>query len=240
MQLPYTEEFHDKLTIGSLRSAHEIVPVVMDLIQPKRVVDIGCSLGVWLSVFQKNGAEEILGIDGDYVNLKMLNIPPECFIAYDLEKPFQLNRYFDLVVSLEVAEHLSSERAESFIDTLVSLGPVVLFSAAVPYQPGDFHVNCQWPDYWAKIFSKKGYILFDCLRMKFWQNKNVEWWYAQNMFLFVRQDCIENYPLLKQKETTAPFPIIHPGLYLLQQHKVQKLYQLLLEYEKKNQIRQKE
>jgi hypothetical protein len=35
-------------------------------------------------------------------------------------------------MSLEVAEHLEEEFAETFIDSLVSLAPIVLFSAALP------------------------------------------------------------------------------------------------------------
>jgi len=231
----YTEYFHSSHATGSLRSAQEIVPLVMELIKPKRVIDGGCSLGNWLSVFKEHGVEEILGLDGDYVDLKLLKIPPECFHAHDLAKPVKIQHCFDLVVSLEVAEHLPIESAESFINTLVNLGLVVLFSAAVPYQPGSFHVNCQWPDHWIKIFNEKGYVLFDCLRMKFWQNKDVEWWYAQNMFLFVKQDCINNYPLLQQNSNHVnmpPLSIVHPKLYLLQQD----MYDNLQEYWNPNNI----
>jgi hypothetical protein len=129
----------------------------------------------------------------------MLKIPQECFLPHNLVKPLKIEQDFDLVVSLEVAEHLPLENAEQFVDTLVSLSPAILFSAAVPYQPGKCHFNGQWPDYWISHFHQRGYIVFDCLRMKLWQNENVEWWYSQNMLFFVKESCLDKYPLLKQE-----------------------------------------
>jgi SAM-dependent methyltransferase len=223
---PYTEDFYNLIDDSALRSAKEIVPLVMKLIQPKRVVDVGCGLGTWLSVFQEYGVEEILGIDGDYVDGKMLKIPPEYFVRHDLVKPLKIEQYFDLVVSLEVAEHLPQENAEQFVDTLVSLGSVILFSAAVPYQPGTCHLNGQWPNYWINNFHKKGYVVIDLLRDKVWQNKKVEWWYSQNIFLFIKESLLENYPLLKQElneENMTPPSLVHPKLYVLQQSAYQTL-----------------
>ncbi|MEH1930932.1 methyltransferase domain-containing protein [Nostoc sp.] len=213
----YTEKFYKFIDNNALLGAKEVVPFVIELMQPKSVIDIGCGLATWLAVFKQHGVEEILGVDGDFVDINKLNIPPEYFLQHNLLNPLKVEQNFDLAVSLEVAEHLPIEKAESFVDTLVNLSPAILFSAAVPYQPGTRHLNCQWPNYWAKIFSEKGYVLFDCFRMKFWQNPNVPWWYAQNMFLFVKESCWQNYPILKQNFNPLnepPLPIIHPEFYL--------------------------
>src|SRR5262249_36128871 len=169
-------------------SAREIVPLVLELILVRSIVDVGCALGTWLSVFKECGVQDVLGIDGAHVDLNMLEIPKEQFLAFDLGKPFAIGRQFDLVVSFEVAEHLPPECAEIFVDSLTRLGPVILFSAAAPFQGGENHVNEQWPDYWVKYFQSKGYEAIDCLRKKIWQNSKVEWWYAQNTLMFVRRD----------------------------------------------------
>jgi SAM-dependent methyltransferase len=201
----------------ALKGSSQIVPFVMELINPKSVVDVGCGLGAWLSIFKKFGVEEILGIDDSLVDVNELNIKQEYFLYHNILEPLKFKRKFDLVVSLEVAEHLPVESAENFVDTLVSLGNAILFSAAVPYQPGTKHINCQWPNYWAKIFGENGYVVFDCFRMKFWQNKYVPWWYSQNMFLFVKQDCLHNYPFLEKNFNPlneSPISIIHPDLYI--------------------------
>ena len=150
----YDEKFFRNLEKGSLQSAKEIVPLVVRFLQPASVVDVGCGTGAWLSVFKEQGIRDILGVDGDYVNLDSMFIPKEAFQPHDLTRPLKINRKFDLVVSLEVAEHLPSNCAETFVESLTGLGSVVIFSAAIPYQGGQNHVNEQWQDYWKKLFNR--------------------------------------------------------------------------------------
>jgi len=119
-----------------LKSAEIVVPIVLDLIKPKSVVDVGCGRGEWLYVFQRQGISDILGIDGEWVDKNKLLIPKESFLTSTLEHPLRINRTFDLVVSLEIAEHLPEKSAEMFIETLTTLGPVILFPAAIPLQGG--------------------------------------------------------------------------------------------------------
>ena len=114
-----------------------MVPLVLQLLPVRSVVDVGCGDGSWLVVFRKLGVKEILGIDGEYVDPGLLQIPQDCFQAFDLAKPFSLGRVFDLAVSLEVAEHLPAECAPGFVECLTRLAPSVLFSAAIPFQGGD-------------------------------------------------------------------------------------------------------
>lgn len=213
----YSKKFFKGIQKGSYNSASEVVPIVMGLLKPKSVVDVGCGIGSWLSVFREYGIEDILGIDGEYVDSKMLMIPSDKFKHYDLKFPISVSRKFDLVISLEVAEHIPEEYAEIFINSLTELGHVILFSAAIPYQGGTNHINEQWPDYWVELFKKKNYCVIDCIRSKIWNNDNVEYWYIQNMLLFIRQDCLKNYPLLiKDYENTCidKLVIVHPILYL--------------------------
>jgi SAM-dependent methyltransferase len=220
----YTKEFYTARSDGSLNSAKEILPYVIELIKPRSVVDIGCGTGTWLSVFRDYGVDDILGIDGEYVDRTLLQIPSEYFLPYDITKPLKLNKRFDLVVSLEVGEHLPEDKAKQFVNSLGKLGDAVLFSAAIPHQPGDDHINCQWIDYWAEMFYEEGFILFDCIRLKFWQNPKVDCWYAQNMFLMISEKCINNYPLLENTthyKGTVPPSLVHPEIYLYQQSLVQ-------------------
>jgi 2-polyprenyl-3-methyl-5-hydroxy-6-metoxy-1,4-benzoquinol methylase len=104
----------------------------MDLLGPKSVIDVGCAAGTWLSVFRRSGVVDVLGTDTGYAENKMMAIAPEAFRKIDLEKPFLLERTFEMAMSLEVAEHLPEESAEGFVDSLTCLAPVILFSAANP------------------------------------------------------------------------------------------------------------
>jgi SAM-dependent methyltransferase len=213
----YTSEFFRDQSDGSRRSAKEIVPLVLELIRPKSVIDVGCGVGTWLSVFRECGVDDVVGVDGDYVDRTKLEIPEDRFLPFDLTQPFRLERHFDLVVSLEVAEHLPADCGETFVDSLTRLGPVVLFSAAIPSQGGTGHVNEQWPDYWADRFRKHDHFVVDCLRKQVWQNDDIEHWYAQNTLLFVRQDRLERDSLLEKAfEQTArsQLSLVHPKQYL--------------------------
>ena len=146
--IDYGQDFYDAQSAGSRRSAEVIVPIVMDLLRPSKVVDIGCGSGAWLSVFKERGASKVLGLDGHWVNTDCLQIARDEFVPVDLEQPLKLQDRFDLAVCMEVAEHLAPETARPLVDSLVNLAPAVLFSAAVPFQGGTGHVNEQWPDYW--------------------------------------------------------------------------------------------
>jgi len=211
----YSRRFYRKQSLGSLSSAREIVPLILELIQPTSVIDVGCGIGTWLSVFKEHYIDDILGVDGDYVDRKMLLIPEERFMPLDLTKPIRMQRHFDLVISLEVAEHLPEVYADVFVETLTRLGTLVLFSAAIPFQRGTGHANEQWPDYWAEKFEKRGYVPVDCLRRRIWQNQDVEVFYAQNLLMFIDERELERYPTLKiERERTGQLSIVHPAIYM--------------------------
>jgi hypothetical protein len=158
----------------------------------------------------------VIGLDGRDADTARLAIPTACFRAVDLSTGFSIERPFDLVLCLEVAEHLPASRAEMFLDCLTALGPVVAFSAAIPHQGGVHHVNEQWPDYWIRRFGDRGYRSFDPIRASIWDNASVEYWYAQNLLLFVAADTVERLPGLASSRLAASGPpaLVHPRRYL--------------------------
>lgn len=174
---------HEEI-VHNFNAANEIVPFLINLLEPKSVVDVGCGIGTWLKVFKDNGVKDILGIDGDYVDKKLLKIGIESFLEYNLEELYTSNKKYDLVISLEVAEHLSFANADIFVETLTGLGSIVVFSAAIPNQGGQNHINEQIPQYWIDKFEKKEFKLYDILRPAFWDNKSVDSWYRQNILIF--------------------------------------------------------
>lgn len=211
----YGREFFESQAPTSQRSAQVIVPLVVQLTRPASVVDVGCGTGAWLSTFHEAGVEDILGIDGDHVDRSLLEIPQGRFLPWDLRLPLEVDRQFDLVVSLEVAEHLPAACADLFLDSLVSLGPAVLFSAAIPNQGGTGHINERWPTYWSSLFEDRGYRCLDPIRREVWEDERVEWWYRQNTLLFVRPDLLAENATLRQELSAAPSgprSIVHPRL----------------------------
>ena len=212
----YTNKFFRSKSEGSLRSAKVIVPIVMELLRPTSVVDVGCGQGLWLSVFAEHSVTDLVGVDGDYVDRQALRIPADRFVAHDLATPLRLPRTFDLVVSLEVAEHLPPDRAAVFVESLTHLGHAVLFSAAVPRQGGMNHVNERWQDYWAVLFFERGWEAIDCIRWRIWRNGDVEPWYAQNTLLYVTPELLESRAELHNERRPRPeeLPVVHPALYM--------------------------
>jgi SAM-dependent methyltransferase len=193
-----------------------VLPHVFDLIAPRSIVDVGCGVGTWLAAARALGAFDVMGIDGDFVDRRLLHIPPECFRAADLSGPIECERTFDLALSLEVGEHLPETSAPAFVASLTRLAPVVLFSAAIPKQDGEHHVNLHWQAWWVEQFSRHRFVAVDCIRERIWHDGAVEWWYAQNMFLMVREDYLASSPRLQQARDRSSWPavLVHPRAYL--------------------------
>lgn len=176
--------------VHNLAAPQEIVPQLIKLFNPTSVVDIGCGLGTFLHCFKLEGVNDVLGIDGPWVNKELLKkyLNENEFLEKDLEKEFLLEKKYDLVLSLEVAEHLAAESSDIFIQNLISSGRIIIFSAAIPRQGGQNHVNEQWLPFWEEKFIKYGYVIHDILRPIFWDNPKIFWWYRQNMVIFTPAD----------------------------------------------------
>lgn len=216
-QKHYSAAFFDHQAPDSIRSAERVVPILNDMFRPGSVVDVGCGVGGWLSVFQRNGIEDVYGLDGDWVQTEQLRIDPEKFHRIQLESPFRLDRRFDMAISLEVAEHLSEGSALGFVESLTRLAPLVVFSAALPMQGGTNHRNEQWPDFWARLFDRTGYQVFDVIRPRIWSLADVCYWYRQNMLIFVdRQDSSRMNALARiaAESPETPLNLVHPELLL--------------------------
>lgn len=208
----YNNIFFDDQQSQSYKSAQIILPFVNEWVKPNSVIDVGCGVGAWLSACKSLGIEELTGLDGNYVSQEQLLISKDQFIVTDLENKIVVNTTYDLAICLEVGEHLSNKRAESFIYDLCNLSDIILFSAAVPGQEGTLHINEQYPDYWIDLFSKNDFECFDCLRPLFWKNNEVQFWYKQNIMLFMSKKKINRFAFLKELQTFNGNNITHPDL----------------------------
>jgi hypothetical protein len=160
-------------------------PIIIEALgqRPASMIDVGCGTGTWLRAAADCGVADVLGIDGVMAPAEQLCMAAHLIQQRDLTQPVDLGRRFDLAVCLEVGEHLAAEHASALVSTLVRSSDVVLFSAACPGQPGQHHVNCQWPEYWQRLFNDRGYSCDDSIRWQIWGNDGIEPWYRQNMFV---------------------------------------------------------
>jgi SAM-dependent methyltransferase len=196
-----------QLRHGAQQSAAIVVPFVQTLVSARTVIDVGGGEGRWAQAFAELGvqATSVDSIDPES------RAPDVRHVRHDLREPFLEAARFDLAVCLEVAEHLDASAGDRLIETLCSLAPVVLFSAAIPGQGGDGHLNEQWPAYWVERFEACGYRCSGALRWRFWDDDRIESWYRQNL-LFAAQDP-RAFPEMFATAAAEPWPVVHPTTF---------------------------
>ncbi|RYE53661.1 MAG: class I SAM-dependent methyltransferase [Sphingobacteriales bacterium] len=213
----YDNNFYAELNDGSYLSAKKILPVINELFKPASVVDIGCGTGYWVKVWNEDlGVEDVVGIEGTYMTPELYKPAKKYLLTADLKMPLKLEKKYDLVMSMEVAEHIPEDHADIFIQNLVDAGDIILFSAAIKGQLGTYHINEQMPEYWAAKFMKHNYVVVDYLRPRIWNDASIQYWYRQNALLFIKQDRLAEYPALKEAAAiTDPAFLtrIHPEKY---------------------------
>jgi SAM-dependent methyltransferase len=206
----YPPDFYADRRQHTLYAARRILRALPRGLAVTRLADIGCGTGTFLAAGLELGAREVFGIEGDWVTPSMLDDARIAFEPRDLEQRFEGPRV-DLVLSLEVAEHLSAARAESFVHDLVAMAPAVLFSAAIPGQGGVGHVNEQWQSYWGNLFAAQGYRPYDAVRPRIWTDEAVPAWYRQNAILYLRPDIGDGLDLSPTEP--ALLDKVHPAFW---------------------------
>ncbi len=198
----YSRDFFAKGERGMIRSAQVIVPVLMELFHPQSVIDAGCGDGWFLREFAAHGVTRLVGVEPN-----VDSIAAGEHVKYDLSTPLRMSERFDLCLCLEVAEHLPEASAGTLVDSLCALSDTVVFSAAIPKQGGNGHLNEQWASYWVEKFNDRDYTATDYLRWRLWADKRVEPWYAQNILCFSNR--------LWEHTLVAETDVVHPELWTI-------------------------
>lgn len=165
-------------------SNSQLAQAIVATLGPQSVVDVGCGIGLLIREIAASGAD-VLGLEGTWLDEDSMVLASDSYKRLDLEQPFSLDRRFDVCCSIEVAEHLAPERADSFVSNLCSLSDAVVFSAAIGGQGGKGHKNEQWQEYWCKKFLNNGYGTYDPFRNIFRRDPNILPWFQQNVLLFL-------------------------------------------------------
>ena len=159
----YTPQFYQYQAPGSGESATIVLPYLLDRLQSKSMIDIGCGAGTWLRAARDWGVTDLVGIDGEWRRQQGLAMEGVDLRFQDLDQRIDLGRRFDLASCLEVAEHLRPERADSLVADLAALSDVVFFSAAVPGQGGSGHINERPQSFWIERFRRIDMAVLDVL-----------------------------------------------------------------------------
>jgi SAM-dependent methyltransferase len=212
----YDSRFYAGQRGTSFDAAAAILPMVIDLLRPASVVDVGCGVGTWLRAAERLGVGRLVGLEGPWVKKADLLSPTIELVTHHLERPIPIKERFDLAMSLEVAEHVSEGRADALIAEMCALAPHVLFGAAIPGQGGVNHINEQWQGYWVRKFGDNGFRPLDIIRPTFWHDERILVHYRQNTFLFVHESVHEDVVRGAGDMLAArwEYDIVHPEVHL--------------------------
>lgn len=160
---PYGEEYYKRFAAGGyqrnefwLTEWKRIAQAIYETVHPGSVFDAGCAMGMLVEAFRDMGVPA-WGMDiSEYAISKVReDIKPYCVVG-SIAEPLILRP--DLVVSIEVLEHLSALEGQRAIRNLCAFTDLVLFSSS----PYDFteptHVNVHNPDYWTELFAREGFF----------------------------------------------------------------------------------
>jgi SAM-dependent methyltransferase len=192
----YHPRYHDEKAVPARRAAERILPIVFSVVDTTSVIDVGCGPGSWLDVARELGVAKTTGVEGEWAvewfRGDGMSVGDFELILANLEDDLPSPGTFDLALCIEVVEHLSPARGDSFVADLCRCAPHVLFGAALPGQKGPNHLNTQWPSYWARCFAEHGYRPLDVIRARVWGDDDLLVHYRQNPILFVRDDVYDN------------------------------------------------
>lgn len=216
--MSYDNTWHQMYGDMTSASARHVLGALREALLLETALDVGCGDGRWLEVWCELGGSEVTGVDGPWNDTSALRFSKDNFVVKDLSVRFDLGKRFDVVMSLEVAEHIPPESSEGFVETLTRHGDCVLFGAAIPYQGGYRHINERWQSYWAGLFEARGFIAIDPFRPIIWDKDDVHYWYKQNTLLYISRDREDMKAAIVEwmaSHSVHGFPVkmVHPDRY---------------------------
>jgi GT2 family glycosyltransferase len=125
-------------------------------IGPATVLDAGCALGFLVEALRVRGVEAY-GVDVSPYAIESVHesARPYCWVGSVVDP---LPRRYDLIVSIEVLEHMRPDEARSAIANFCQHTDDVLLSST-PYDYEEItHFNVQPPEYWGELFAQNGFF----------------------------------------------------------------------------------
>jgi SAM-dependent methyltransferase len=133
-----------------------IADKIVSGIRPRSMLDAGCAMGFLVECLRDRGVEAF-GVDlSDYAIAQVrADLQPHCWVGSVFE-PFP--RRYDLIVCIEVLEHLRQPESEQAIANFCQHADDILFSSTPLDYKETTHFNVQPPEYWAEQFAQHGFV----------------------------------------------------------------------------------
>ena len=138
-----------------MRQFGRVAQRIVEDLAPGSVLDAGCAIGLLVECLMKYEVDATgIDISSYAISRAHESIRDRCRVGSILE-PF--GRRYDLIVTIEVLEHMRPDQAEAAVANLCAHADDILFSST----PQDFkepsHFNVRPPEYWAGLFAKHGF-----------------------------------------------------------------------------------
>ena len=185
----YNKRFFDYIESLQADSFPIMAETIVRVFDPASVIDIGCGSGGLLHELSAYGGIPVSGMEYSEEGRKLCLQKGLTVDFVDLTEPLQINSVHELVVCLEVAEHLPETTSDQLVSSLTSGPERILFSAATPGQGGNGHINEQPNSYWIEKFAAHDFIFDQSLTFEMrneWQSKAVARWFANNVMVFFK------------------------------------------------------
>lgn len=157
---PYGDKFYSMLRTKYRKMQNDIGASILAMFPgTKSLLDLGCGVGGYLEGALSAGICHLVGVEYNYTAAEPFiseAIRPY-IVQGDVTKPLDYGK-FDLVMSIEVAEHINPDGTDEYVANMITAakGPIIL-SAAPPGQTGNNHINCQPKAFWDEKFLEHAY-----------------------------------------------------------------------------------
>lgn len=143
------------------------------------IYDFGCGPGDYISNLLLYFGQNVIGFEGDPAYCDHYLIEHCDLTAFDYSKYKQP----DLILSLEVGEHIPKEHESSFLDLCAWTTEYSVISWAIPNQGGTGHVNCQTNEYIIDQMKQRGMQFCDT-KTNFLRSKSTLPWFKNTLMVF--------------------------------------------------------
>ncbi|MGD2087936.1 MAG: class I SAM-dependent methyltransferase [Candidatus Aminicenantes bacterium] len=183
----YDHLFYEDANELKKQSSEKVAEIIDSFFNFHSVLDIGCGCGLYIEELHRLG-KEVLGCDA---SIDAINMAAKEFTVFycNVTEPLILNRKFDLVICIEVAEHIRKKYSRQLVKNCTCYGDTVVFTAAPKGQGGVGHINEQPYRFWIRLFAENHFRydrdLSEQVRTVM-KEKNVVQWIANNFMSFSR------------------------------------------------------
>ncbi len=162
---------------------------LLSYVKPTSIADFGCGPGWYVALLRRHGYD-VQGYDGnptvEFTSSLFFNDGFHCLEA-DLTDELESDEPFDLVISLEVGEHIAPCWEETYLHNLTrNAGRYILLSWAVENQLGDGHVNCHSNEYICNQMHRLGFLHIPSIS-RYLRHSASLWWFKQTIMFFQKQ-----------------------------------------------------